>query len=152
MDLRRKPSAGRYGVDPVFIRMGPIGGTNNIGGATPLTANATTTFKLGGFHRKVAFLRFSVSLGTLPVDADGTVLARMRKNRAGTITTVSSDISLEGMTANVSEKAGVLSTVTDAGRVFLEGDTVEVDIVNNSAAIDTQPATMYLVGEFALLD
>lgn len=152
--IYRKHGPGRYGVESVFIRSAPIGGTNQIGGASPLTANTTTTFRLGGFHRKVAFLRFSVSCGTVGADSDGTLLARMRKIKTDgtTVVTLSSDINLEALTADVSEKAGRLSTATEAHCTILEGETITVDIVNNSAAINTQPALMHLVGEFGLID
>lgn len=153
MDHRPQPSPGRYGIEPVFIRIGPIGGSNKIGGASPLTANATTTFKLGGFGRKMYFLRFSASAGTVPADADGTILARLRKIGAGaTTTTLSQDIDLEGLTADLVTYAAPLAAATDSQRLILATETISVDVVNNSAAINTQPVDLYLVAEFARIE
>lgn len=145
----RKKKPGRFGTELLVLSSGNVG-TN------PLTANQTNTFKLPSPTRRARFVRFAASQTTVVADADGTVLARAMKysGSADAAAAVSADIDLEAATARELQTAGILSTQTDAGIIFdpALGDTLEVNVVNNSAAIDTQPVALVLTCEFELLD
>lgn len=152
MSLRRIPAPGRWGTEVFFLSSGPYGGTNLLGGASPITANVTTTLRIGPIGRKARFLRFGASCQTAVADADGTVLARVRKRNNAGGTTVSNDIDLEALTVNQATYAGPLTTVLESVLRFAATDVVEIDIVNNSAAINTQPAFLCFTVEFAVLE
>jgi len=153
MLLYRRPTPGRYNTEIIYKSLGGIGGTNFLGGASPLTANATTTFYLGSFHRVCAFLRFSVVALTVPVDADGTILARLMvvATDGTTRRQVSEDINLEALTAKASTKSDRKAGISDAANTLKVGETLEVDVVNNTASIDTQPAQLVFTVECALI-
>lgn len=153
-DLVRRHTPGRYGTEIVSVSIGPIGGTNNIGGATPLTVNDTTRFRLGGFGRRVRFLRLTACAGTVPADADGTILAHVSKfeDDGTTVRQLSADINLEGLTADVPATAGAYTSATEKHLVVKADEQILVDVVNNSAAINTQPATLTFRVELALLE
>lgn len=146
MLIHRRPTPGRYGSEIVIL--------SRHAGANPLTANATTAIKFGGLHRRAVFLRITASAGTVPADADGTILAR------GVITAtdgtanrdVSADIDLESLTANVTKAADRKAGLADSAVVIKPGETFRVNVVNNSAAIDTQPVDLVVTAEFALID
>ena len=152
MSLRRIPAPGRWGTEVFFLSSGPYGGTNLLGGAAPITANTTTTLRIGPVGRKARFLRLGASAQTLVSDTDGTVLARVRKRNNGGGTTVSNDLDLEALTANQASYAGPLTNVLESVLRFAASDVVEIDIVNNSAAINTQPVALCFTVEFAVLE
>lgn len=154
MELHPKPLPGRYGVEVVLVGSGPIGGTNLIGGASPLTANTTTKFHIPAPGFKCAFLGLKASAVTVPADADGTLLARVAKYDAvaNAEVTVSADVNLEALVTREVSRAGKLSTATEAQLFIQPADTLVVNVVSNSAAIDTQPANLLFTVELARID
>lgn len=149
------PKPGRFGVIPAFAKTGQIGGTNFLGGATPLTANATTIFRLGGFGgRRVRFSQLGATVVTVPADADGTILATAVKYDASANSTVtlSANLDLEALVTREESFANPLGTLTDAEITLDVGDTLEIHVVNNSAAINTQPAGLVFTAEVVVLD
>lgn len=145
-----KPKPGRFGIQPVLLQSGPIGGTNFLGGATPLTANASTTFRLGGTAgRRMQFSRFGASVVTVPVDADGTITAILQKYNAATDATVTltPTIDLEALVTREQASVGWLASLTEAGATLTPDDTLEVVVSSDSAAIDTQPAGLVFTVE-----
>ena len=155
MDTSFKPRVGRFGVSPYVMATGQIGGANFLGGATPLTANSTTIFRLGPVPRKSFLSRFGASTVTVPVDADGTIVAYVIKYNAATDTAVgplTANLNLEALVT----REGILllpaASATEAQLLFNEGDTLEVHVVNNSAAIDTQPAGLVFTVELLMLE
>lgn len=149
------PKPGRFGVQTVQARTGQIGGANFLGGATPLTANATTIFRLGGTAgRKCAISRFGATTVTVPADADGTIVATLRKYDASADATVTltSNLDLEALVTREETSLAVLGTVSDADLTLDTGDALEIHVVNNSAAIDTQPAGLTFVAELLVLE
>lgn len=149
------PKPGRFGVIPAFAKTGQIGGTNFLGGTSPLTANSTTIFRLGGFGgRRVQFSRLGATAVTVPADADGTILATAVKYDASADATVtlSQNLDLEALVTREEAFANPLATLTDAQITLDIGDALEIHVVNNSAAINTQPAGLVFTVEVTVLD
>lgn len=145
-----KPKPGRFGVAPVLLNSGQIGGANFLGGATPLTANATTTFRLGGTAgRKCEVSRFGATVVTVPADADGAITAVLQKYDASAdaVVVLTGPINLETLVTREETSVPFLSTATDAQLILDTGDALEVAVVSNSAAIDTQPAGLVFTVE-----
>lgn len=148
------PRPGSFGVATVICASGQIGGANYLGGASPLTANTTTTFSLPTPPFKARFVGMSISTVTVPADADGTILARAVKYNAASDAqvAVSADIDCEALVTREVTTVGPLSTATEAQRTFNgTADSLEVNIVNNSGAINTQPAGMVITCYFERL-
>lgn len=124
--------------------------------ATPLTVNTTTPIVIGAPHRRSWLEQVAVAQSTLVSDADGTVLATVKKYdaSANAIVVLSSALSLEvdAQIANESAKFVLLTTLTSAQRVLDEGDVLYVDVVNNSAVIDTQPINLTFTAEILVLE
>lgn len=155
MDRSFRPRPPRYGTQIVQLRITLP--------TSPATANGTETHRIGApvaigelVGSKSVFLGAALSAGTIGVDADGTLLAYIMKRDASTDTdvTLTSSLSLEsdGITANEQADFTNVTTLTDAQLTFDLGDVAEIDIVSNSAVIDTQPADVVVVLEFALLE
>lgn len=144
-EIQRMPRPGEFGTELLSVAIGPIGGTNNIGGATPLTANNTTTYRLGGLGRLAQIAQVVTSTTTVPADADGTILATVFKYNAVTDAqvAVTSAIDLETLTTREGRVTLPLATASDAALTFGNNDTVEIAVVNNSAAINTQPVDLW---------
>jgi hypothetical protein len=148
------PKPGRFGVQTVQVRSGQIGGANFLGGATPLTANATTIFRIGGMAgRKCRVSRFGATTVTVPADADGTIVATLRKYDASADTpvTLTDNVDLEALVTREESSTAVLG-LSDADLTLDTGDTLEIHVVSNSAAIDTQPAGLVFVAELLVLE
>ena len=145
--FRRLP--GRFGTQLVVLQTGQIGAANYLGGASPVTANTTTTFYLGPVPCKCVFSRLAASAVTVPVDADGTIIATAFKYSAAANAQVqvSAALNLEALVTREGTIVKQYTSATEAGLTLLEGDAVEVNVVNNSAAIDTQPAGLVFVAE-----
>lgn len=144
------PLPGRFGVLPMYIRSGQIGGANFLGGASPLTANTTTIFRLGGMAgRKCVVSRLGATTVTVPNDADGTIIAKLVKYDASAdaAVDVSENLNLEALVTREESFANKLSTATDAQLMLDVGDALEVHVVSNTATIDTQPAGLVFVAE-----
>lgn len=134
-----KPKPGRFGVVPAFVHAAL--GT--------LTANTTTTFYVGTPKRKCFIERITYHASTIAADSDGTILATVKKwdDSAQAAVSLTAATSLEGLTAKKATEIALLSSLTPAQLTIDEGDTIYIDIVNNSAAIDTQHANAQLVVE-----
>lgn len=147
---------GSFGVQRVYVKTGQIGGTNFLGGATPLTANTTTIFRLGGFAgRSVTPTRLGATVVTVPADADGTIVAKLVRYRASDNTAVdlTGNLNLETLVTREESFVNLLATVADTpAAVLVSGDALEVHVVNNSAAIDTQPAGLVFTVEGLVLE
>lgn len=145
-----RPKPGRFGVMPVLLNSGQIGGTNFLGGASPLTANTTTVFRLGGTAGRVCRIsRFGATTVTVPVDTDGAITAVLQKYDASADATVALTpaIDLEALVTREETSVGILSSLTVAQATFDVGDALEVVVTNDSAAINTQPAGLVFTVE-----
>ncbi len=147
----QRQKAGRFGTATIILSSGQIGGANYAGGATPLTASGTTSFVLPAPTFKARFRNFSAWAVTPPASAGGSLLARVRKQNNGVLTTVSADIDLTTLAANIAKIAGILSTATEAGLLFNgTSDCLQIDVVSNQA-IGTQPVSLVFGVTFELL-
>lgn len=120
-------------------------------GASPLTANTTTTINIPTPAVAGAVLiSAAVSASTVAADADGTILATLVKRTASDDgdDTISSSADLEALTAK--EKTEFTLSNALEHRTFAIADTLELDVVNNSAAIDTQPVDLVVTCVFAV--
>lgn len=151
----RREKPGQFGTALIQVVSGQIGGADYLGGAAPLTANATTTFRLGTPPVKCRLIKLAASQVTVAADADGTTIARAMKYdaAANAQVQVSADIDLEAATTRELQVAQVYASATDPQRVFNgTTDTLEVNVVNNSAAIGTQPAGLVFTCLFEVLE
>lgn len=153
-----KQKPGFFGVQRFTLQTGQIGGADFLGGATPLTANATTIFRAGAPRTKSRFNGMTTTIGvTLPIDADGTVVVKAVKydasaNAAVDLTAASVNLETANVVLREAVVTGALSSATDAELTFDTGDTLEFHVTSDSAAIDTQPAGIVFVGEFLALE
>lgn len=134
MMRHRVPGPGRWGTHPVLATIQLL---------TALTVNATTTLFLGGSNVRSWISKVALSFFTLPADADGSVLATVKKwdASAGSAVTISAalDCEVTNMVAKVVKEFAILQTLTDDQRTLDVGDSLYIEFVNNSGAIDTQP-------------
>src|SRR5690242_20968900 len=88
-DTSFRPRSGRYGSHPAFLK--------HTAGASPLTANTTTTIRCGHLRRRAFLERVSVAMSTIAADSDGTILATVYKRdvSAGSDVALTSALSLE---------------------------------------------------------
>lgn len=126
-------------------------------GGLLITANTTTRIPIPTPFARSAVATLSIQGGAITgVDADGTILATFNKrdNVNAVDVPLSAAISLESdfITAvNKNFVVPLLATLSDAQRLVQPGDILFVNIVNNSAAIDTQPTGLFVLAEFAVL-
>lgn len=145
MDNMRREQPGEYGTFPIPFPARWDGS---------LTANATNTLNCGAPYRLCSLNQVSVSARTVPADADGTFLVTIKKrdaSAAANVTLSAGTFNLESLTAGAASLIPLTATLTAAELTFEEGDTLYIEIVNNSAAIDTQPADLVFVPEFFAL-
>lgn len=118
-----------------------------------LTANVTNTVSFGGINRQAFIERLSVSCRTVPVDSDGTILATVKKRDVSAASNISltAAFDLEALVANASSAIPLVAGLTDDQLTLDLGDTLFVDIVSNSAAIDTQAADLRFTAILGLL-
>ncbi len=149
MQNHLRPLPGRFGTQTITLQSGQIGAANYLGGASPLTANATTRFQLGPVPCKCVFSKLAVSTVTVPADAEGTIVATAFKYSATAAAQVqvSPAVDLEALTTRKGTIVRQYTAATEAGLTLQEGDCVEVNVVSNSAAIDTQPVGLVFVAE-----
>jgi hypothetical protein len=140
------PKGGRYGTMPEIV----TGRQLDAG----LTANTTTRITVSSAIRKAIIARITAYAATLVVDSDGTVLATVKKFNQATNTTTSLtaafDLEVANMTALKPANIPLLTTLTDSQLTVAEGEIIVVDIVNNSAAIDTQPKELTFSAELLI--
>lgn len=139
-----QPKGGRYGTMPEIL----TGRQLDAG----LTANTTTRIAVATSIRKAILARLSVYVTTVPVDADGTVLVTIKKfNQVSGITTaLTAAFDLEALTALKPAIIPLLATLTEQQLTVQEGEIIIADVVNNSAAIDTQPKELTFSAELLI--
>lgn len=152
MDLRFAPRMGRFDV------MVDVGASSQVGtGGLLITANVTTRIPIPTPIARCAIASLSIQGGAITgVDADGTILATFNKRdnvgAADVPLSAATSLKVDFLTAvNKNFAVPLLATLTDQQRLCQPGDIVFVNVVNNSAAIDTQPTGLFLVVEFAIL-
>lgn len=119
-----------------------------------ITANTTNRYGLGAVSDKddtaakpgnLAYVdEVFVGAHTLVADSDGTVLLSIIKYdaSAGAEVLLVTSFDLETQTAGKADRLPFDSGVTDNQRTLDFGDYLYIRVVNNSAAIDTQPVAL----------
>lgn len=127
------------------------------GNIASFTANTTNRYMLGGSSDKDStgandhtfyVDEIHVVAFAVPADADGAILLTVKKWDAsagaavtlvtGTAASVSTG-DLELLVAGKTERLTIDAAVTEAQRILDFGDSLYIEVVSNSAAIDTQP-------------
>jgi ABC-type Fe3+-hydroxamate transport system substrate-binding protein len=90
----------------------------------------------------------------VPVDADGTILVTVKKFNqvSGVTTNLTAAFDLEALVALKPADIPLLSTLTEVQQTLQEGEIIIADVVNNSAAIDTQPKDLTFSAEILILE
>lgn len=141
----RRTPPGRFGTHPIVVRSAPA----------TLTANTTTTIALGAMPAyRYRIAKACVSCTTVPADADGAITAVLKKYDASAdaAVTLCSAVNLETLTADEAAQITLTATLTEAQRTLDVGDTLKVEVTNDSAAINTQPAGLVFAVDLELLD
>lgn len=143
------PRPGRFGTQTLVVTSGTIGGTNFAGGASPLTANAATTFRMPSPPVKCRFKSLAVSTVTVPADSDGTIVAVANKYN-GSAVAQTANVDLEALTTR--QLLVTNGNASEPNRIFNgTTDVLEIVVTSNSAAIDTQPAGLIFTATFEVL-
>jgi len=127
------PKPGRFGVLPNLV-------TGRCDAA--IGNSTTTTYNFGGHPAKCYINRAMVSAGTVPASSGGTILATLEKYDAvaNAAVTLTANIDLEALTASEGTAVALISTLTEAQRTLLPGDTLRFAVVTTStvgtAAVD----------------
>lgn len=152
-DYRYAPKSGRYDTMIAYTQSGIIGT-----GGLVLTANVTNTYRIPTPATRCALVKLGFSSGVLGIDADGTILATVNKRdnvgAQNLAVTAAHSLKVDVQVANKVNLIALLKATQaqiDA-LVYQVGDQLYVDIVSNSAAIDTQPTHSAYVAEWAILE
>jgi hypothetical protein len=146
MDISFRPRAGRFGLNPVV--------TSQKLAANPVTASSTQTHRIpsppGNRYYPV---RATLHCDTVGVSAGGTILAYLIRRRASDDADVTLTAALDAEALTTKEKTAFVfdTAITDAQRLFLLADTLELDFVSN-AAVGTQPTDVVVEVEWATLE
>lgn len=144
----KREKGSRFGSEVTFI--------SRAAGASPFTANATTTQDIPSPVRRSLVERITVQQRVLVVDADGTVLFTAKKwdqsAAAAVSLTAATSLEVDVQTAKKAQVVALLSTLTDAQLTLDEGDYVYWEVVSNSVAIDTQPTDFCVTVELLVLE
>lgn len=145
MDRKFAPKGPRFGVHPVYVSSGVV--------ASP-TANTTTTYMIPVPYRKCVVERLFFGQNVVLVDADGTALATFKKYDAATDADVSLNtaVNIESGVTKETTSVTVDATLTEKQRILFEGDSIRVEVVSNSAAIDTAATGLYFGAELLVLE
>lgn len=145
-DLSRKETYGRYGTHPVYV--------SETLPASPVTANTTVYHRLATPPRGAYFAGGAISSVVVASDADGTCLVALCKYDASAAAYVAltTDINLESLTTLIGQALTRIATLTVAQLTFDTGDSLVLRVVNNSAAVDTQPTFVNVTAELLLKD
>lgn len=148
---RAKKKPGRFGTDiaagEVTLTAWTATATVTQVISTPFPPTAADAYTLEGF---------SVNMHTAGSDGDGAITLKVQKVRGGsggTVIDLTDTFSLEAGNISVTPKTyeiPMLSTLTTQQLAIIQGDSLIISKVNDSAAIDTQPVgtirTEYAVG------
>ena len=129
---------------------GPIGGANLIGGAVPVTANATTDYQISTRPVRGQFIIGAVTTLTQAA-SPGTVLVSIAKKRLATTLVMTNTVDLVALAVNTTSALKTLSTLTDAQLAWEVGDITIIRFVSNNGSITIQPAGIAIGFQMAAL-
>lgn len=128
-----QPTPGRFGVVPNLVQGRCDAAIGN---------NTTTTYNFGAHPAKAYVNRAMVSAGTVPAATSGTILGVIQKYdaTANSAVALTGNVDLEALTAHEGTAVTLLSSLTDAQRTLLPGDTLRFVVTTNNtvttAAVD----------------
>lgn len=143
MDIRYAPKNPPYsGVMVDHAGAGPVG---------TITANQTTSFFLQVPPGRHYIRRLAVVCNVVGVDADGNLTAVFQRysGAADAATALNTATNLKTLTTKEYRDVAVTGTLTDSQRIVDSslGDSIYVDVISDSAAIDTQPTQLIFTVE-----
>jgi hypothetical protein len=156
MDTRFKPLApnfdAMYEIIQSWLNTFTVNTTTRFG-FPAITSRSNTADGLSKGEHVSWIERLTAVCHTVPADADGTILCTIKKydRSAAADVTLATNFNLEGLTAKEASHIPFDSGVTDAQRILDIGDFLFAEVVNNSAAIDTQPVGLHLSALIKLL-
>ena len=114
--------------------------------------NATTTIQLPCPYSKCQLIRAAVYADTIIADSDGVATYQLikREGAGNSDDPISAAVNFEG--ATVKEMVNVELTGTVADRTFLNLEVLEIDLVSDSAAINTDAVGFTVILEFVLTE
>lgn len=136
-EIHRKTKPGRYGTHPIWLRQAPT-----------VTANTTVNTLVSVPKVKCWINKAVVTLSTVGVDSDGTILLRLKAvgTDGTTARNISDQLSLEAAgVATALVPVALTISATDPNRILKDGETLRLEVISDSAAIDTPP-----VGEVSI--
>jgi len=142
-ELHRKTKSGRFGTHPVFVT-GPVAATAN-----------TTVNTLVAVPKVRCFIsKATVTLSTVGIDADGTLLLRLKAvaTDGSTARNISDQLSLKSDgVATALVPVDLTISASAQNRHLKQGETLRLEVISDSAAIDT-PAVGFVSTELFLLE
>lgn len=152
MDYTFRPVDTSFASAQLVVTDGSVGtltANTNTRTLIPVPAQAATG--------RCVLVRVNYATRTIAADADGTILASLiKRDNQGTPAdvTLSGTKSLESDYVALTEKSydiPLTATLTDAQRSFKVGDALVFNVLNNSAAIDTQHAGALVSAVWAII-
>ena len=133
------PKPGRLGTLPVPLTSGRIN--------TGTLAAGTQTHTMGAMPGKCYISRATVSAGTYPTAATSCVVRLIKyDSTANAAVTLTADLDINDKTDREALALAITSTLTEAQRTLLPGDTLEFEIVT-VGAVSVQPDDIVCVVE-----
>ena len=138
-----RPKSGRFLTMIAFFRSAL---------ATTIANSTTTSYNIGGIHRRAFLERLNFS-SRIAVASAGAVTAIVSKYNAATDTATALTAAFDLKVIPVEESSVVpfLSTLSDLDRTLNEGDTLRV-VITAAGTITTQPSELVLTAEVAVLE
>ena len=136
-----RPKAGRSGIMVGCVR-GPLIGT--------VANTSTTTFNIGGVHRRSYVERISMSARTILASASAATAIVYKYNattNAAIALTAAFDV--KSIVTEETSLVALLTTLTDGERTVGEGDTFRI-VVTTAGTVSTQPTDFYCAVEVAI--
>lgn len=140
------PKFGRFGVMSVVV--------SQAAGSSPMTANSSESILIPTPPGKFVVLGATAVCTTIAIDADGTALAYITKRVASDDSDVvlTAGLDLEAMTVLERTEFVVNKQPGSASNIFLAGDVLKMELVSNSASIDTEPVNLVITVELGYLE
>jgi hypothetical protein len=140
-----RPRAHRFGTELVQVTVG------NPGPISPVAVASSTVIYKAPLARGRYFLeKLSLFIGTLAAGG-GTILGQVAKRNSVGSVDVDQTATFDLETGSVNTARALTISATDAQRYFNEGDYLAFDVVA-SGTITQQPADLFVVAEFAVLE
>lgn len=134
-----------------LAQLGPFGGTNNIGGATPVTANSTTDYTIATAPARLQVITAAVGYVGTQIASSGTILVSLWKRRGATLTQLTVTVNLVALAPNSGTTLAPLASNSEAANAIEVGDILFARFVSNNATISQQPSGLTIGAQLAAL-